>query len=83
MGNLYTAMLILLLALGSYGISTLLSDYEGPFDLFTKIRTVGKVFRCSTCLSFWISIIVSLITGLGFVETLAVIGGAVALTRHL
>lgn len=83
MGELSQTMTIIFCAIGAYGLGTLIADYDGPFNLFVKIRTRGKLFTCSTCLAFWFAIALSLLAGLGFVETIAVIGTSVALARHL
>lgn len=74
---------IILAASGAYGVSTLLSEYDGPWGLFSKLRNLGSVFRCSTCLSFWALLPIAIISDLNILGYLAALGITVAATRHL
>lgn len=76
-------MELILAILSTYGISTLISEYDGPFNLFVKLRNmdVSKVTSCSVCLSVWIAIPVSIIIGLTLVYYLSVIGAVILLNR--
>lgn len=75
---------VILIALACYGVATLVSDYDGPANLFVKIRKLHKVFRCNTCLSFWFVMISSIFIFNGSVlYMLATLGLTVAMTRKL
>lgn len=56
-------MIFLLACLAVYRLSRMLSDEEGPFEVFTTIRTLGKPetwigrgLACIICLSVWIAL---------------------------
>ena len=41
-----------------YGLSSLLTRYEGPFGVFERLRHVKpleNVLRCSVCTSVWVA----------------------------
>jgi hypothetical protein len=46
-----------------YCVSLLLSNYDGPANIFIKLREVWlpdplkKLFSCFVCLSFWVALI--------------------------
>lgn len=56
-------MIFLLAALAVYRLSRMLSDEEGPFEVFTWLRTLGKPdswigrgLACIICLSVWVAL---------------------------
>lgn len=70
---------IILAILSAYGLSTLVSDYDGPFNVLTSLRGRFSALYCTVCASFWLSVPVSLLFGVGVVEWLAVVGGSILL----
>lgn len=74
---------VIYVALGVYGISVLLADYEGPYNLIMHLRSKTNLLYCATCVSVWVAIPISLIASLSLVEYLAVLGINVLLTRNL
>lgn len=71
-------------ALAAYGVSTLVSDYDGPFKLFFKLRsnTSRSLFECTVCLLPYTALIV-MICPLWALQYLAVIGIGIILSRNL
>ncbi len=67
---------LIAIALASYRVSRMISEEEGPWEAFTRLR--GMVFRrapnawiergvnCPLCLSFWICIILTAVSRLPF-----------------
>jgi hypothetical protein len=55
------ALDVMLLALATWRLSSLLVDEDGPFDVFERVRRLankvgmGKVFACIWCMSLWVS----------------------------
>lgn len=74
-------MQILLNILAIYGATTLIVNYDGPMDIFLKLREEHKVFRCVPCLCVWLCV-PFLFTG-GLIVYLAVIGGVIALDEAI
>lgn len=74
---------LLIAILGTYGLISLISDYDGPFNVFFKLRSsrLGKLFECGVCLSPYFALIPVLGLGMSLYEYLAVIGGSVILSR--
>lgn len=74
---------LLVAVFGTYGIATLLSDYNGPFRAFQRLRhsKMGELFECNVCLSPYIALAFALGLGLGLWEYLAVVGACVVLAR--
>lgn len=66
-------------ALAVYGMSTLIAEYDGPFDIFKKVRgsTKSSLFTCVVCIACWLAIPVTLLglhVGILWLMPLAVIG---------
>ena len=86
MGAYERTMLVLIIAiLLTCGIATLIADYDGPFSLFTKLRTsrIGKLFDCNVCLVPYIALIPLVGLHLTLMEYLAVVGASVLLARQV
>lgn len=56
-------MLFILAALAVYRLSRMITDEEGPFSIFTKLRTafppvdwIGRGLECIMCVSFWVAL---------------------------
>lgn len=60
-------------ALGGYGITLLVTEYDGPFNVFDKLRRY-KLFTCFACLSVWVVAGVAYMSGLEVSGYLAAVG---------
>lgn len=50
---------IFLSAICIYAVSSLVCHYDGPFGIFTKLRSIHwlhDVTRCQVCAAFWVTI---------------------------
>lgn len=65
---------ILICSLGVYGASVLVSEYDGPFDVFRVLRAKLAALRCVPCASVWIAAPLAYFTGIGVTGYLAAIG---------
>lgn len=65
---------IIICALATYGICTLVSEYDGAFDVFSKLRAKIAAFRCIPCASVWIAAPLAFFLGIGLLGYLAAIG---------
>lgn len=72
---------IIISTVALYGISTLISDYPGPFSILSKIKSKLSVARCNICLSVWFGVPIAYYTEIGTIGYLAIIGGVIALDR--
>lgn len=59
-----TWQVLLLAVLAVYRVARMLTQEDGPFDLFTRLRAavgqstwVGRGLHCFMCVSFWLSFI--------------------------
>jgi hypothetical protein len=60
-------MLFILAALAVYRLSRMLTDEEGPFMVFTRLRGlarhdtwIGRGLECIMCVSVWVALIAAL-----------------------
>lgn len=65
---------IIIAATATYGVSALVSEYSGPFDIFFRLRQRLRVLECTVCLSVWLAIPISIFSGLDIMGYFAVIG---------
>lgn len=72
---------ILLATMAAFGVSALITNYDGPFNLFIKLRSKLPVFVCCVCLSVWVAIPIALYMNLGLIGYLAMIGAVILLER--
>lgn len=77
--DLITATLI------STGLAVLMTDYNGPANIFVKLRSsrIGALFECPTCLVPYLSLAPIIGLYMNVWEYLAVVGAGVILTRHV
>ena len=77
-------MNILLAILATYSIATLLSEYDGPFEIFFKARRsrLSPLLTCGVCVGTWVAIPISIALNLSPMEYLAVTGGVILLSRN-
>ena len=61
---------LILAALAVYRISRMITDEEGPFAIFVKVRGlakpdtwIGRGLECIMCVSFWIALPIALYIG--------------------
>lgn len=67
------------------GFSTLISQYDGLFDIFLHLRRsrLNKLFDCGVCLSVYLAIVPAILLNLSLVEYLTVVGASVIILRHV
>ena len=75
-------------ALATYGISSLVTSYDGLYEVFLKLRQKypHSAFNCPACLSVWFAVIFTLLIYLGFLwllVPLAIVGVVIILERVL
>lgn len=85
MEQLHPALLIVCAAIITYGISTVVSEYSGPFNVFLNLRVskIGALFECSVCLVPYVAAFPVILLSMGAVEYFVVFGLSVLMTRHL
>ena len=71
----------LLALLATFGVSALVSYYDGLADAFVKVRSKVSIFNCCVCLSVWVAIPITIVAGLGFIEYLAIVGSVIIIER--
>lgn len=76
-----TLVTVITFALAIYGVATVISDYDGPFGLFSELRANFHVFRCAVCLSFWVMLGIMLLYSV-HLAALAAFGLAILLIRN-
>lgn len=71
--------------LATYVITSVISSYDGPFDIFARVRGEWeKPWSCFVCLSFWIAIpVIGLQTNMMYtlLDYFAVVGGAILMWK--
>ena len=75
---------LLLLSLATYGVSKLITDYDGAFDIFYKLRGKYKALTCTVCVSFWVAAIFCIVYYLGLtllLLPLAIVGIVILLEK--
>lgn len=77
---------LIIAILTTYGIVTIVTESDGLFNIFYKLRGVkneqlNKLFSCSMCMSVYIAVLPTVGLGLNLWEYLATIGGTILLTR--
>lgn len=79
---------LIIAALAVYRVSRMVAIEEGPFSLFTKIRSLAPAqtwlqrgLECPICISFWVALPVALWLGGDALTWLALSGVAVLLTK--
>lgn len=68
---------LIIAAIATYGVSALIAEYGGPFDIFLRLRQKLRVLECTVCLSVWLAIPISIFSGLDIIGYLAVIGAVI------
>ena len=81
----------LLATLATWRVTHLFHAEAGPFDLLTRLRSVGegrilgRLFRCFYCLSLWVSVVPAVALGRspgeGMLLWLAISAGAIGVDR--
>jgi len=70
-------------AMAAYRVSYLITREEGPLGVFALLREridqhqrtwVGRGLNCVLCVSFWVTLAVSVIIGVSWLEWLAMAG---------
>lgn len=75
---------LIIYALATYGLSVLLSDYDGPTDIFRNSRGKLKALECTVCTSVYVALALFVPIALGIgnsLTPLAVVGVVVLLER--
>jgi hypothetical protein len=73
-------MNIIYAIIATYGIATLLAEYDGPFNVLSKLRNRGMP-NCNVCMGVWIAIPLALFLEIGLIGYFVTIGGVVILGR--
>lgn len=68
------------ISLATYGISTLLSDYSGPKDIFNHLRQRGLP-DCAVCICPWVSGLLCIVYEMSIIEYLAITGIVILIIR--
>lgn len=69
-----------------FAVTLMLTDSEGPFSLFAKLRGVKHMtaLRCFLCTSVYVSAVVALtLPGVYWINLLALSGAATAIDRQV
>lgn len=62
-------------SLATYAITLVLSNYGGPFDIFARWRAGrSELWSCFVCLSFWVGLVIAILSRLTLQEYFAVVG---------
>lgn len=73
---------ILIAILATYSVSTLLTQYDGPLNLFRFMQKY-KPFNCTVCTGVIVAVPIALTSGLTLTEYLATIGIVIVMDRNL
>lgn len=71
-------------ALATFGLSSLLSYYSGPFEVFVRLRKKLKALECAVCTSVWVAFIVLALLAYGqyfVVWVFATVGTVILMER--
>lgn len=74
---------IIIASLATYGVATLVSEYDGAFNVFTKLRSKLPALRCMPCAATWIALPIALFMDIGVMGYLAALGIVVAMERTI
>jgi hypothetical protein len=78
--------------LAAYRISRMITREDGPFDALSWIRGkvdpnqkswVGRGLACIACVSFWVSLVIAIVSGYTWLEWLAVASGVMIVNREM
>lgn len=74
---------LIIASLATFGLATLIADYDGPAGILLKLRKADKtkLTHCNICLGVWLAIPISLLAGIGLVEYIAIIGIEIIIER--
>jgi hypothetical protein len=75
---------LIISALATFGVASLVSNYDGPYHVFAKLRSKYELFRCTVCLATWLATPLFFLATNGFlayVTSLAIIGVVVIIER--
>lgn len=72
---------LILAVLATFGTSALITNYGGPIGIFIKLRSKTNVLQCTVCLSVWVAIPISIVSGISLIEYFATLGCVILLER--
>lgn len=74
---------IVLPALAAFGISALISQYDGLSGVLQRVRLnrLRRLASCTVCLSVWVAIPISIVANLSVIEYFATLGFVILLER--
>jgi hypothetical protein len=67
--------------IASFGVSALVSSYDGIFGVFAKLRSHIKALNCTVCTSVYVAVPIAYFSDIGVIGYLCVIGGVILLER--
>lgn len=72
---------IIISSIATFGISALISNYDGPGEILFKLRKKVPLTRCTICLGVWAGIPIAYFMGVGIIGYLAIIGLVILVER--
>lgn len=85
-----TPLALIVATLAAYRIAYLIAREDGPFDVMSRIRGaidpnqktwVGRGLNCILCISFWVTLIITLLIGGTWLEWLGMAGAIVIINK--
>lgn len=67
--------------LATFGISAIISNYDGPFNILTCLRAKVSAARCCVCMAVWLAIPIAVSLNIGLIGYLAILGSVILLER--
>ena len=73
----------LLIILATYGVATLMTDYDGPYGAFKSLQDKYAVFQCNVCLGVYILLPMYILAVNGLILPFSILGGFLIIARNL
>lgn len=71
--------------LATYGVSKIVTAYDGPYEVFYKLRDKYPLspFLCLVCTAVWVAVPICIFSGLSVIDYMAVIGAVILMEVKL
>lgn len=82
-------MELIIATLGTYGITSIMVESDGPFRIFYRLRKLSwlSAFECFLCLSLWVAFLMSVLLADNITQlilyTAASSGGAILIHNYI